>query len=244
MTRPVTNANHAEPYTASRIAECETSYDLLRFGKEFARARGFEFFSVIKLPNSGEDRLSTLSIINNWPPELISTYDQLNLLGTSPVIEALKASTRPYLWSIANLAKDRSEPAEQILELFESFGFSKGVYLPTQEPLGQRGAVSFAGTRPLPEEAELMELGYVSNLLYERACAVKMQPNSSDQGLSSRERECLQWTSEGKTSGEIAAILKLSEHTVNHYLSAACQKLGAVNRTHAVSKALRAHIID
>ena len=48
----------------------------------------------------------------------------------------------------------------------------------------------------------------------------------------------------GKTSGEIAAILKLSGHTVNHYLSAACQKLGAVNRTHAVSKALRAGLIE
>ena len=62
--------------------------------------------------------------------------------------------------------------------------------------------------------------------------------------LSARERECLHWTASGKTSSEIATILELSEHTVNHYLSAACQKLGATNRAHAVARAIRAGLVD
>lgn len=59
------------------------------------------------------------------------------------------------------------------------------------------------------------------------------------QQLSARERECLTWTAEGKTSEEIAIILHLSAHTVNHYLKSAATKLNAVNRLQAVARAIR-----
>lgn len=57
-------------------------------------------------------------------------------------------------------------------------------------------------------------------------------------GLSQRERECLLWSARGKTSAEIAGILELSEHTVNHYLTNAAIKLGASNRVHAIIRAM------
>jgi DNA-binding CsgD family transcriptional regulator len=52
------------------------------------------------------------------------------------------------------------------------------------------------------------------------------------------------WTSAGKTSAEIAAILGLSEHTINQHIAASTQKLGALNRTQAVAKAIRLRVID
>ena len=39
--------------------------------------------------------------------------------------------------------------------------------------------------------------------------------------------------------GEIAVIAGLSEHTVNHYVTLATQKLGCSNRTQAVVRAIR-----
>jgi DNA-binding CsgD family transcriptional regulator len=62
--------------------------------------------------------------------------------------------------------------------------------------------------------------------------------------LSDRERQCLVWTSAGKTSLEIGTILGLSEHTVNQYIASSSQKLGAVNRAHAVAKAMRRGLIE
>ncbi len=62
--------------------------------------------------------------------------------------------------------------------------------------------------------------------------------------MSKRERQCLQLTARGKTSDEIAAALGLSIHTANQYLTATTQKLNAVNRMHAVAKALRLGLID
>ena len=62
--------------------------------------------------------------------------------------------------------------------------------------------------------------------------------------LSPRERECLQWTAAGKTTWEIAAILCISQNTVDGYIASATRKLGAVNRTQAVAVALRRGQID
>ncbi len=61
--------------------------------------------------------------------------------------------------------------------------------------------------------------------------------------LSRRERECLEWTAAGKTTWEIAAILDISQNTIDGYIATATRKLGAVNRTQAVAEALRRRII-
>jgi LuxR family quorum sensing-dependent transcriptional regulator len=228
-----------------RITECKTSYDILRLTREVAKSYGFQYFSIIRLPNADERSLSTLSIISNWPPDLINSYDQLGLLENSPVIGAMRRSTKPLVWRLEDLNRNRPDGREEeVTTLFAAYGFHRGVYFSTQEPSGERGAVSFSGTRDTPSNAELMELSYISNLIYEKVAEIKKPAASAEQTLSARERECLHWTASGKTSSEIATILELSEHTVNHYLSAACQKLGATNRAHAVARAVRAGLLD
>jgi len=54
-----------------------------------------------------------------------------------------------------------------------------------------------------------------------------------DDPLSDRERQVLRLAGEGKSSGEIAGIVHLSEGTVRNYLSEAIGKLGAANRVEA-----------
>lgn len=61
--------------------------------------------------------------------------------------------------------------------------------------------------------------------------------------LSDRERECLFWVSEGKTSDEVALILDVSANTVNSYVAHAIHKLGARNRAMAIAAAIRRGII-
>lgn len=68
--------------------------------------------------------------------------------------------------------------------------------------------------------------------------ALRVQPH-----LSPRERECLRWTSEGKTVWECGVILGLSQHTIRCYLESARHKLGASSNTHAVSLALKSGLL-
>jgi two-component system response regulator DesR len=54
-----------------------------------------------------------------------------------------------------------------------------------------------------------------------------------DDPLTDRERQVLALAGDGKTSGEIAKMIHLSEGTVRNYLSEAIGKLGAANRVEA-----------
>lgn len=56
--------------------------------------------------------------------------------------------------------------------------------------------------------------------------------------LTKRERECLNWAAEGKTSWEISQILKISERTANFHLGNCIEKTNSINRQQAISKCL------
>ena len=59
-----------------------------------------------------------------------------------------------------------------------------------------------------------------------------------DVQLTDREKEILSWLMEGKSSWDIGQILSISERTVKFHVNNICIKLNAVNRTHAVAKAI------
>jgi DNA-binding NarL/FixJ family response regulator len=61
--------------------------------------------------------------------------------------------------------------------------------------------------------------------------------------LTAREREVLQMLARGRGNKEIAAILKISEHTVKFHVASIMGKLGASTRTEAVSLALQHGLI-
>ena len=61
--------------------------------------------------------------------------------------------------------------------------------------------------------------------------------------LTAREREVLQMLARGRGNKEIAAGLKISEHTVKFHVASILGKLGASTRTEAVSLALQRGLI-
>jgi DNA-binding CsgD family transcriptional regulator len=61
--------------------------------------------------------------------------------------------------------------------------------------------------------------------------------------LTGRERECLAWAAEGKTSEDIALILGVHASIANGAIAAAMEKLHARNRVEAVATAIRIGIL-
>jgi len=62
--------------------------------------------------------------------------------------------------------------------------------------------------------------------------------------LTNREKECLLWATEGKTSWETSQILNISERTVTFHLQNVQGKLGVNNRQQAVARAVTLGIIE
>jgi DNA-binding response OmpR family regulator len=65
-----------------------------------------------------------------------------------------------------------------------------------------------------------------------------------DVSLNSRELEMLTWAARGKTSAEIAVIVRLAKRTVDFHLDNARSKLGVTTRVEAVVKAVTGRMIE
>ncbi|WP_269932433.1 helix-turn-helix transcriptional regulator [Aminobacter sp. HY435] len=121
---------------------------------------------------------------------------------------------------------------------------SRGIAFPVYTDRGQVGIFVFGGAELAPDPASLHDLHGRCFALFDVVSRLGAAGDGNLPQMSRREIECLKLTSRGYTSEEIAKLLKLSVHTANQYLTQTTQKLNAVNRMHAVAKALRMGLID
>ena len=221
----------------NEISGLVSQFDVFRFLKHLTESRGLRAFMVVSLPNEFAQELAAHTLITNWPTELLSQYDQGRLITKSPLFRRLRTTSRPFHFDSCGPGSN-----ETYGELFERFGMRHGLWFPAHNVSGEMGAVGFFGENP-PATLDRIELLWIGTAVYDQLHAIGRKVSPARELLTEREAACLTWTSAGKTSAEIAEILGLSEHTVNHYLNRVTRKLDAVNRTQAVAKALRQHII-
>lgn len=222
----------------------KTQFDVFRFMKRVTELYGARAFMVLNMPGATAQELGSSSIITNWPSDLLTEFDQISLLSGSPVLAHLRRSSVPLRFDIDDVALQRDPRSGEVSKaLFTRFRMNRGSYFPVHDATGARGAVSFIGDREPFNTLEMMELAYIATHVFNRLAEIREMDSRNSDMLTERELDCLNWTAAGKTSVEIAEILTLSEHTINHYLNRATKKLDAVNRTQAVAKALRLGLI-
>jgi len=226
-----------------RAAKCENelSDTCKRIGKFF----GLPYFSAMRLPVDGTESLRNLEMFSNWPASLIADYDRHNLLKCSPVIARLKVSTDPIVFSIDKINNNRADRQDNLAKsLFHRHGIRAGMHFSVHRADGTLGTVSFVGPEETKSVTQIAKLNCIANAIFSKTASFKNNDQTRPFGLTKREVDCLDWASQGKTSGEMSQILGLSEHTVNHYLINASRKLDATSRVHTVSKALRLGVIQ
>jgi DNA-binding CsgD family transcriptional regulator len=155
---------------------------------------------------------------------------------------AVKAKSAQFLTSpvFGKSAQLEGYPADLV---FNEFNGNTFLLIPLFTPEGRRYCLVLSGVRQEPDQSEiadvLLDVMRIFDKLYEEILTQEMSGR-----LTQREAEIVKWTSEGKTSAEIAIILGLSEHTVNSHITAAVRKLDAVNRVHMVAIALRNGLVS
>ncbi|KEQ09267.1 MAG: LuxR family transcriptional regulator [Alphaproteobacteria bacterium] len=223
------------------IVGLKTQFDVFRFMRRLTEEYGAKVFMVVNLPPLTSLTLSSNTVITNLPAELIAAFDRESLLASSPVLKRLRESAVPFALDMSTVSKERGSSASE--EMFGRYGLSKGAHFPVHDGTGLRGSIALIGDRTVFDIQQMMELSYLFIHVYEALGQIRSLTMRAADTLSDREVDCLNWTAAGKTSAEIAEILGLSEHTVNHYLNRAAKKLDTVNRTQAVAKALRTGLI-
>ncbi|GAK70109.1 helix-turn-helix transcriptional regulator [Agrobacterium rubi] len=229
---------------AQDVAELKTQFDIFRFLKTVTESFAMKAFMVVNIPTNTALELSHYTIITNWPAELLHQYDHEGMLTRSNVLRNLKHSSVPFWVNRDFVLRGQDEASmKSIMALFDRFQMVNSIWCPVQDATGQRGAISFSGSRSGFSPSETAEIAFISAHVFSRLAYIRSLDARIPDTLTDREIDCLNWTAAGKTSVEIAEILTLSEHTVNHYLNRATKKLNTVNRTQAVAKALRVGLI-
>lgn len=115
-----------------------------------------------------------------------------------------------------------------------------GIQIPVFGPLGLEGAMSLGGTQIDASARARVALGLVADAAFVTARRLLEAPVDDDAGtLSIREREVLSWTAAGRRQVQIAAILGLSERTVENHLRRIRRRLGVTTTAQAVRVAIR-----
>ena len=102
-----------------------------------------------------------------------------------------------------------------------------------------QACVFAAGAAMVADRRILLSLDIFCYEAFHRLIAIGALKTSRPGDLSERERRVLTLSAAGKTAGEIADLLEISQRTVHAHLQNASAKLRAGNKTHTVVEALR-----
>jgi LuxR family quorum sensing-dependent transcriptional regulator len=169
-----------------------------------------------------------------------------NYQDIDPVLEKASNTLEPFAWSEVRLDRHKEPDAYNMMSEAKEFGLKTGFMVPVLTQSGDHGGVTFSSDRfEASAEARralhligLSAYGKVRAMLHARRIQDSPPPR-----LSAREIEVLKWCSSGKSSSAIGEILAVTEATVETYVTRACRKLDACNRTQAVAEAIRHRLI-
>lgn len=205
---------------------------------------GFDSFLLTGVPNPGR-RIDGYIMLSGWNQAWLERYVGEDYVQIDPIARRLQSAADPFTWSEAIAGQRLEGGAGKVMDEAASIGMRDGLCVPLYDLDGRRSVLSLAAQSIdlSPAEKGVLHLVGIYSQNRIRELLGQADDGLERPSLSPRERECLQWTVAGKTSWEIATILKLSQNTTDGYIASATRKLGAANRTQAVAEGIRRGII-
>lgn len=184
-------------------------------------------------------------ILHRGPAAYADIYLGEELYLHSPTYEWAEHNRGFISWAEAVRQHGRAPTAQQmrIAQLNAQFGFMVGFVGSLNDVVpGMKGVIGFSPSAPMSQaEADALwaavgaDVETLCNLMHLRVGTLPrtglLRP------LTTRQREALEWYSQGKTTQDIATILGLSIATVEKHLRMARDSLDAQTTAHAVKKA-------
>lgn len=217
-----------------------TVFDIKQILRATCETYGFKHFILAQIPHSENEKLTigSIAITNNWPMELLGHYEVMGRKECEFIVDIGRKKLAPLIEDIPFASLNEGHGS-----LLKSYNFERNAYFPINNGDGLHLLV-LTGTKNVTlSDEDLASIHLFAAKLVEKTLEIIPGKHVIDSNISQRENEVLQWIAEGKTSAEIATIMTLSEHTVNHYAMLAVQKLECVNRTQAVVRSMRLGLI-
>ena len=241
---------------STKLGSVSTLSDAFSCVSDMCTRYGYSHFLIAHPPDVAQSMAAEDILLTNLPLYLVDDLVTMELFDDWSILEHMNNTSAPFCWSktkginhqpfAVNGGSDQIGSieltgADALIANEIEAQFAHCIQAPTR---GQKRAfiALFSDTQTeFDVEFELVVLFQKIFDQIETLAISRVRDNGSE--LNKRELECLNWAAAGKTSGEIAVIVSLSEHTVNHYLNSCCKKLDCVNRTQAVARAIRMRVI-
>jgi DNA-binding CsgD family transcriptional regulator len=221
------------------IASCATSIDVgLVFAREVAQ-HGYTASTcrVIDFTAAG---VQSRFYFRDCPPSWATVADACNFAGSSLLLAHARHSAAAFSWHDAMAGRTLTRAQREVFEAASCWGWTNGFVVPVHGPNGYLACVGMASPeRDLDfSPQQRLRLRLAALLAHERCCELETDAPApaDDDGLTERERECLNWVAAGKTDWEIGRILSISANTVKFHVNGARAKLGARSRAQAVAR--------
>ncbi|RLQ88935.1 helix-turn-helix transcriptional regulator [Notoacmeibacter ruber] len=231
-------------------AECQT-LDELRFHIDaFIEHLGLRHFLMggihLRAP-----RGETFVLMDGWPKGWLTEYQSRRYWQVDPTIRMMTQESEPFLNAEAWKKIPPMQETGMFREVADARGLGHGLIVPVRDQPHTISGMSFAGPDPFePSPEDIAAIRLFALYAYEAAQRLSSSaPRSSTLerdlvALSTRERDCLAWSSDGLTTADIAQLHNLSTRTVDTHFKRAMAKLSANTRVQAVATALRHNFID
>jgi LuxR family quorum sensing-dependent transcriptional regulator len=224
------------------LEELETPEQVMNCLRPVMGAFGFSGFLITGVPQPPA-RVEPHYLLDGLPEGFTQEYTSKNYYPDDPIAAWCRRTVNPFEWSKARYSPDVQPRAREVMNLAAVFGMREGFCVPIRRAKDIHDCVSMAGDQPNLEPKAKHALHFLSLYAHAKILDIlepAVELRTSQNILSLREREVLQWVSAGKSSWDVSVILGISEHTINWLITRAARKLNAVNRTHAVVNAIRA----
>ncbi|EIE51182.1 LuxR family transcriptional regulator [Salipiger aestuarii] len=182
-----------------------------------------------------------------YDPVWVQRYVEKGYLRIDPVIQGCYQRFHPVDWKRLDWSS-KAARAFQKDAIGHGVG-NQGYSIPIRGPNGQFALFSLSHncndeTWQLFTESNRRELILISHAFNQKA--LELEPGRKPepaQPLSPREVEAMTLLAVGYSRAQVAETLSISEHTLRVYIESARFKLGAMNTTHAVARALSRGLI-
>ena len=229
--------------------KCSSADELTNKFLRFLHQFGFDRFVMSEMSHdSRTDKESNHGILVNYPQEWMEHYVANHYIDHDPVYQRALTARRPFTWK--EVTEDKKTPlfSKKVMEEAREFNLHDGVALTIYQPLGEMIGMGFSGSETgVRTDVDALSIINAASHQFFIAYSDFIQKKSNLQSevvsLTPREVDVLFWMARGKTRGEIADILVISESAVKRYLEACFRKLSVNNGALAVAKALRMGII-
>jgi DNA-binding CsgD family transcriptional regulator len=189
--------------------------------------------------------------ISGYPREWRDHYTDNNYMVIDPTVQYCAQNITPMSWDGSSMLKEASREVMRFMSEARDFGISSGVSFPVHTAQGDFAMLTFASDQ-LEQQItcriqRVLPLGQLFTAYLHEAVRRIFSADVlalSKVDLTQREKECLLWATEGKTTWETSKILNISERTVTFHLQNVQGKLGASNRQQAVARAVSLGIIE